>query len=254
MRLARVAFALLAATLLAAPAWADKVRIASEGDYPPFSYRTPEGALAGFDIDVALAACAKAGLDCEVLAQDFDGLIPGLLVHKFDAIASSMANTEERRRKVDFTDKYYETPSRFVARKGTAEDVSPAALAGKQLGAQRSTIQARYLQALYGPTSTVKLYDTAENADLDLIAGRVDLVLSDALELQLGFLATPDGQGFAFVGPELKDPKWFGDGIAIAVRKGDDALRQAFNRGIAAILADGSYEVLSKKYFGTSVY
>jgi arginine/ornithine transport system substrate-binding protein len=231
-----------------------KVRIATEGAYAPFNYVTPDGQLAGFDIDIARAICAKEDLDCTIVAQDWDGIIPGLLARKFDAIIASMSITEERRKRVDFTEKYYSTPARFVARKGVVLDFTKEGLKGKTVGAQRSTTHANYLNEIYGGTADVRLYDTQENTYLDLAAGRLDIVLADATVLASGFLDKPEGKDFAFVGPELNDPKWFGDGAGIAIRKGDEKLRAILNKGIEAIRADGTYEAINQKYFTFSIY
>jgi len=248
--------ALLAATLgLVTPAEAqDKVRIATEGAYAPFNFKAPDGTLQGFDIDIARALCDHAHLECTIVAQDWDGIIPGLLAKKYDAIIASMSITDERRKKVDFTDKYYQTPARFVAKKGTPVAISKSGLQGKTIGAQRSTIHAQYLQDNYADVAEIKLFDNQENADLELAAGRLDLVLADSIVLLEGFLAKPEGENFAFVGPELKDPKWFGEGAGIAVRPGDVKLKDAFNKALAEIRKDGTYEKIDAKYFPFSIY
>ncbi len=247
---------LLLPMLLADPAQAEgqKVRIATEGAYAPFNYVMPDGELAGFDVDIAKAICAKEQLDCTIVAQDWDGIIPGLLAHKFDAIAASMSITEERKKRVDFSEKYYQTPARFVARKGAVIEFTKEGLKGKVIGVQRATIHANYLNDNFQGVADIRLYDTQENADLDLVAGRLDAVLADSTVLAKGFLDRPEGAEFAFIGPELKDPKWFGEGVGIAVRKGDDKLREILNRGIEAIRADGTYESINQKYFPFSIY
>jgi len=232
----------------------DKVRIATEGAYAPFNFKAPDGTLQGFDIDIANALCAHAHLDCTIVAQDWDGIIPGLLAKKYDAIIASMSITEERKKKVDFTDKYYQTPARFVEKKGANFTISKDGLKGKTIGAQRSTIHAQYLQDNYADVADIKLYDSQENADLDLTAGRLDLVLADSIVLLEGFLNKPDGKDFEFVGPELKDPKWFGEGAGIAVRPGDAKLKDAFNKALAEIRKDGTYDKIDAKYFPFSIY
>jgi len=232
----------------------DKIRIATEGAYAPFNFKAPDGTLQGFDIDIARALCDHAHLECTIVAQDWDGMIPGLLAKKYDAIVASMSITDERRKKVDFTDKYYQTPARFVAKKGADIVISREGLKGKTIGAQRSTIHAQYLQDTYADVADIKLYDSQENADLDLTAGRLDLVLADSIVLLDGFLNKPDGRDFEFVGPELKDPKWFGDGAGIAVRPGDAKLKDAFNKALAGIRKDGTYDRIDAKYFPFSIY
>ncbi|HEV2678258.1 MAG TPA: ABC transporter substrate-binding protein [Aliidongia sp.] len=232
----------------------DKVRIATEGAYAPFNFKAPDGTLQGFDVDIAKVLCERAHLECTIVAQDWDGIIPGLLAKKYDAIVASMSITEERKKKVDFTDKYYQTPARFVQKKGANLTISKDGLKGKTIGAQRSTIHAQYLQDNYADVADIKLYDSQENADLDLTAGRLDLVLADSIVLLEGFLNKPDGKGFEFIGPELKDPKWFGAGAGIAVRPGDAKLKDAFNKALAEIRKDGTYEKIDAKYFPFSIY
>jgi arginine/ornithine transport system substrate-binding protein len=255
MRLSLIAVLMAAAVGCAAQAHAqDKVRIATEGAYAPFNFKAPDGTLQGFDVDIAKALCDRAHLECTIVAQDWDGIIPGLLAKKYDAIIASMSITDERRKKVDFTDKYYQTPARFVEKKGAAIAISKQGLKGKTIGAQRSTIHAQYLQDNYADVADIKLYDSQENADLDLSAGRLDLVLADSIVLLEGFLNKPDGKDFEFVGPELKDPKWFGDGAGIALRPGDVKLKDAFNKALAEIRKDGTYDKIDAKYFPFSIY
>jgi arginine/ornithine transport system substrate-binding protein len=238
----------------AAPALAadppQKIRIATEGAYPPFNFKAPDGSLQGFDVDIANAVCAEAHLECTIVAQDWDGIIPGLLAKKYDAIVASMAITEERRKKVDFTNKYYQMPARFVAKKGSNLTVTPEGLKGKTIGAQRATIHAAYLQEQYARTADVKTYDTQENVTLDLTSGRLDLFLASSAVVLGSFLNKPEGRDYEFVGPELQ----LGAGTAIAVRKGDDALRETFNKAIAGIRENGTYQKINAKYFDFSIY
>jgi len=230
-----------------------KVRIATEGAYEPFNYKDANGQLQGFDVDIAKALCVKAKFDCEIVAQDWDGIIPGLLAHKYDAIVASMSITAERKKKVDFTDKYYQTPARFIIKKGSGITISPEGLKGKNIGAQRATIHANYLEQNYKDIANIKLYDTQENANLDLVAGRLDAILADSVVLLEGFLKKPQGKDFTFAGPELRGGV-FGDGAGIAVRKGDNALRTAFNKALKEIRADGTYKKINDKYFPFDVY
>jgi len=154
---------------------------------------------------------------------------------------------------VDFTDKYYSSPATFVAPKNTKiTDVSPAGLKGKTIGAQSSTIHSNYLEDNY-KNSTVKLYKTQDEVNADLASGRLDIQLADKLVL-FEWLKTKDGQCCKFVGPDIKDPKWFGEGAGIAVRKEDKDLKAMFNKALKEILADGTYAKINKKYFPFSIY
>lgn len=231
-----------------------KVRIGVEGAYPPFSSTSPEGELQGFDIDIAHALCAQMQVECTLVAQDWDGIIPALLARKYDAIIASMSITEERKQKVDFTDKYYQTPARFVAKKGAGFEVSPEGLKGKKVGVQRATIHDSFLTDNFGDSVEIVRYGTQDEANLDLVAGRVDLLLADSIALSEGLLKSEQGGEFEFVGPPYSDPKWFGEGAGIALRKGDTELKEMFNQAIDAIRANGTWDKIAQKYFDFDIY
>jgi len=240
----------LAMAFAAGSAFADghmKLRIGVEGAYPPFSEKTADGQLVGFDIDIAMALCEKMHAECTLVEQDWDGIIPALLAKKYDAIIASMSITEERKKRVDFSNKYYNTPSRFVAKEGVDWKDTNDGLNGKTVGVQRGTIQHDYLLKVY-PDADIKAYGTAEEAYLDIEAGRLDAILVDSLAVDGGFLKTDAGKGFAFFGRDHSDPKYFGDGAGVAVRKGEDKLRDAFSKAIKEIRADGTYEKINMKY------
>ncbi len=254
-RLALAAIAGLA--LLASEAQAKdwtKVRIGTEGAYPPFNSIDPSGNLVGFDIDIAMALCEQMKVECTLVQQDWDGMIPALLAKKFDAIVASMSITEERKQKVEFTKKYYQTPARFVAKKGTVTEISKEALAGKRVGVQRATIHDSFLTDNFGDSVEIVRYGTQDEANLDLVSGRVDLLLADTVTLNEGLLKTDQGKEFEFVGPSYTDPKWFGSGVGIALRKSDTDLRDKFNEAIDAIRADGTWDRIAAKYFDFDVY
>jgi arginine/ornithine transport system substrate-binding protein len=243
----------IAAGAASAKDWT-KIRIGVEGAYPPFSEVSPSGELKGFDIDIAHALCEQMKADCTLVQQDWDGIIPGLLAKKFDAIIASMSITEERKQKVDFTDKYYHTPAKFVRKKGSGIEITPEGLKGKKVGVQRATIHDKYITDNYGSEVEVVRYATQDEANLDMLAGRLDLLLADSVALSDGFLKTADGKSYEFVGPDLVDPRWFGPGAGIAIRKGDTDLRDQFNAAIQAIRASGVYDQIAHKYFDFDVY
>ncbi|MCG8355885.1 MAG: ABC transporter substrate-binding protein [Kiloniellales bacterium] len=232
----------------------DKVRIGVEGAYPPFSWVDPDGTLKGFDIDIAMALCEEIGAECELVQQDWDGIIPALLARKYDAIIASMSITEERKKKVSFTQKYHQTPAKFVRRKGSGIEIDAASMKGKAVGVQRATIHDNFVTAEFGDAVEVKRYATQDEAYLDAVAGRVDLLLANSVAIDEGFLKTEQGQEFEFVGPDFSDPKYFGEGAGIAVRKKDDELRSKLNAAIKTILENGTYDAISKKYFDFNVY
>ena len=244
--------ALATATLVAATVSApfalaaDKVRIATEGAYAPFNFIDESGKLKGFDVDIANALCEKMKADCTIVAQDWDGIIPGLMARKYDAIIASMSITPERSRVVDFSEPYYSNSLIFVAPK--SNKFSPAAVKGKVIGAQRATIAGQYLEDNLSSKVTVKLYDTQDNAYLDLSSGRLDAIVSDQLPAY-DWLRSKEGQAFEFKGEKID----IDDKIGIAVRK-NDKLREKMNKALQDILADGTYDRINAKYFPFSIY
>lgn len=240
---------------LPAPALAadsGSLRVGVEGAYPPFSSVGPDGQLKGFDIDIAKALCTRMKLECVLVQQDFDGLIPALKAHKFDAVVASMSITPERLKVVDFSNKYYQTPARLIARVGSPID-SVKDFTGKRIGVQRSTIHDRYATAKF-PGAEIVRYTKQDDVFLDLVAGRIDATLVDSVAGDVGFLKTPAGKGYAFTGPVYDDPAFFGAGAGIAVRQGDTALKNKLNAAIAAIRADGVYKKIEARYFDFDVY
>jgi len=243
----------LAAGAVQAKDW-KKVRVAIEGAYPPFSQITPEGKLIGFDVDIAVALCNAMGAEPVLVTQDWDGMIPGLLARKYDTIIASMSITEERLQKVDFSKKYYQTPAKFMAKKGLFSTFSQDALKGKTVGVQRETVHDKYLTDIYGEDVTIKRYGSLDEAYVDVDAGRLDILMADSVALMDGFLSKEKGKGYEFVGPDMVDPKWFGPGIGAALRKEDTDLKEKLNAAIDKIRADGTYDAIQKKYFSFDVY
>lgn len=242
-----------AGSSLYAKEWKE-VRIGTEGAYPPFNFTTPQGELAGFDVDIAKALCNAMGVKCVLVQQDWDGIIPGLLAKKYDAVIASMSITEERKKSVAFAGKYYQTPAKFIVKKGVLKEFSKAGIKGKIVGVQRATIHDSYLTDNYGSDVEIKRYGTQDEAYLDLTAGRVDLLLADSVALDEGFLKKPEGKDYQFIGPDLTDAKWFGEGAGIAIRKGDKDLVELFNKAIKDIRADGTYKKIQDKYFTFDVF
>ncbi|MCW8904547.1 ABC transporter substrate-binding protein [Sedimenticola sp.] len=249
--------AILFTLLLCASGWATadsmKVRMGTEGAYPPFNLIDKNGELAGFDIEIGNALCEAMKADCEWVTSDWDGIIPALLAKKFDTIIASMSITDERKEKVAFTDKYYTTPVRFARAKGTGFEISEKALEGKIVGVQGSTVAENFLRGRFGDIVEVRAYGTQDEANLDLLSGRVDLLLADSFVLG-EFLKSESGQPAEFVGPGFTDKKYLGEGIGIAVRKEDTALVEKLNQAIKQIRADGTYARINAKYFDFDVY
>ena len=248
----------LALSLLSPLSMADEakpVRIGIEAAYPPFAMKTPEGAITGFDYDIGNALCAEMQVKCVWIEQEFDGLIPALKVRKFDAVLSSLNITPERLKSVDFTNKYYATPARLAMKTGTVLNDPLVDLKGKKVCVLLASIYDRYATEVYAPAGIeVVRYSSQNEIFLDLTAGRVDATLADVVNIDDGFLKTDAGKGFALVGPDYTEAKYFGDGVGIAVRKGDKAMAERFNKAIAAIRANGKYQEVQNKYFQFNVY
>jgi polar amino acid transport system substrate-binding protein len=227
----------------------ETIRIASEGYYPPFNYFDDGGKLAGFDIDIGRALCEKMNADCSFVQQDWDALIPGLVDGKYDVILASMSITEEREKTVSFTIPYYSNMLTFIGRRNSGIKLTDDGLKGKSVGSQHDTISAEHLEGQYRGIVKVKLFDTQGEAYAALATGKLDLVLVDNLPAY-DWLQTDAGKDHEFVG-EFID---IDDRIGMAVRKGDDDLRQKLNQALIAILEDGTYETINDNYFPFSIY
>jgi polar amino acid transport system substrate-binding protein len=257
MRIAlRIALAASAAllTLGVAQAQEKTLRIGTEGAYPPFNNLTSDGQLVGFDIDIAKALCDEMKVKCTFVAQDWDGIIPALQAGKFDAIVASMSITPERQQKVDFTHKYYNTPSALaVPKDSTLKGVTKADLAGKTIGVATTTTHFNYASKTY-TDSTIKGYPSSPEEQADLANGRLDAIEDDIVVLSQ-WLDTPDGACCKILGtPDPQPVEIFGPGAGIAVRKGETDLVNKLNAAIDAIRASGKYKEINDKYFKFDVY
>ena len=219
------------------------LRIGTEGAYAPFNYTNTDGTLGGFDVDIANALCADMKMTCEITAQDWDGIIPGLKAGKYDAIVAAMSVTPEREQQVSFTEPYFSNTLVFLAKKDSDFDPSNSSdINAHSIAAQRSTISSQWLENTY-PKADMKLYDTLSNAFLDLGSARVDAMVSDKLPA-LEWLGTTSGSDYVLKGEEID----INDNFAIAVRPGD-ALQAKFNQSLANIKANGTYDEINQKYF-----
>ncbi|QXH51871.1 ABC transporter substrate-binding protein [Pseudomonas fakonensis] len=226
---------------------AEKLRMGIEAAYPPFNNKDASGNVVGFDKDIGDALCAKMKVECSVVTSDWDGIIPALNAKKFDFLVSSLSITDERKQAVDFTDPYYSNKLQFIAPKNVDFKTDKASLKGKTIGTQRATLAGTYLEDNYSGVD-IKLYDTQENAYLDLLAGRIDGILADKY-VQYEWLKSKDGMNYEFKGEPVMDS----DKIGIAVRKGDTKLRDDLNKALAEIKADGTYKKINDKYFPFSI-
>ena len=251
---------------------AKSIRIGTEGAYPPWNNLNAAGELEGAEIDFGNEACQRMGADCEWVTQDWDGIIPALLNGKYDIIIAGMSITEERKLKVNFTDGYMNDGARFSVLKdsglanislagvtkvnmNTAGGKENAAVGqmiamfeGKTVCVQSSTTHANFATQYMSTGSDVKLYQTVDDHNLDLVAGRCDTVLSD-IASALDFMDTDQGSNAAFTGPIFSGGPW-GDGVGGAIRKEDTDILEMWNKAIAEMSADGTTARITEKWFG----
>lgn len=220
------------------------IKIATESSYKPFSYTDADGKLIGYEIELIEAMCAQMKADCDVISQDWDGLIPGLNAQKFDAIMAGISITPERQEVIEFSDPYFYTSIILIGKKG--DDIRVDNLKGQPVASQRATVASQYLQDKHAEAD-IKLYDTQDNAYLDLTSGRVRAMMSDKVT-GIDWLKTPAGKDYEVKGQEITTDK---DAMGIGFRKGDPLVAK-FNKALAEIKANGTYDQISGSYFGTS--
>ncbi|MBL0946208.1 MAG: ABC transporter substrate-binding protein [Hydrogenophaga sp.] len=231
-----------------------ELKVAIDPTYEPFTFKTPDGKPTGFDVDIAEAICNEIKRKCTYVEQVWDSMIPGLQAKKYDVIVSSMTITDERLQVVDFSDKYYFTPSRIVVKKETPY-TDNASLKGKKIGVLKGSTQEKYaLGELKTVGANIVPYEAQDQVYLDIKSGRLDGTVADQVEVNGGFLSKPEGAGYGFVGPVLDDPKYFGTGVGVAMRKGETELKTAVNNAIKTIRSNGVYDTVAKKYFDFDVY
>ena len=248
--------ALLAAVLLASPVAAQEVKIGIAAEaYPPFASPDASGNWVGWEVDFINAMCAAAEMQCVITPVAWDGIIPSLTSGQIDVIMASMSITEERMQTIDFSDKYYNTPTVIIGTKGVDMAPTPEGLAGKIIGVQASTVHADYVEKYFGPTAAeVKIYQTQDEANSDLAAGRIDAIQADSIAMD-AFLASEAGAACCDLkGAVADDPAILGLGVGAGVRKGEEELKAKINAGIAKVIADGTYDTITANYFASSIY
>ena len=247
----RVLFAAAAATMMAsaAPAMADiKFGVAAE-PYPPYSSKDASGKWVGWEIDLMDALCAQMKEKCELVEVAWDGIIPALTSKQIDVIWSSMSITEARKKTIDFSDMYYNTPSMLIGAKNGDTDITPDHLKGKVLGVQGSTTHERYAQKYFAAAGAeVKTYSTQDEVNNDLEAGRVDYVQADSTAL-FAFLATGQGTDCCEMkGIVPEDTVVLGEGVGAGIRKEDTAIKDKINAAIAELAKAGKFDEITAKY------
>ena len=257
MKSALKTIALAAAIGLAAisGAAAQQVRVGFAAEpYPPFTSPDASGNWEGWEVDFMKAICAEAKLDCVVTPVAWDGIIPALTTSKIDMIIGSMSITPERQQTIDFSDKYYNSLPGIIGPKDQKFEPTPEGLAGKTLGVQVATIHQVYANKYFAPAGvTVKEYQTQDEANNDLAAGRIDAVQADSIALS-DFAKTEQGACCDLKGTVKDDPEILGLGVGVGLRKGETELKDKINAAIKAIRENGTYDTFSKKYFDFDIY
>ena len=229
----------------------DHVRIGVDVPYVPMEYRTAEGDLTGFDIDLGNAMCGEIGVTCEWVEQEWDGIIPGLLSRNYDAVMSSMTINDERRQQVLFSEPYITMPSAWFAASDLGiTEANEETLEGLTIGVQRGTLQDNYVTDKYSSIADISRYSTADDMVLDLDAQRLDIVFLD-FPIGQSTLVENEDADYTIVGEKISEPKeYFGDGFGIAFRQRDEALAEKFNEALATLQEDGTYDEIHARYFG----
>lgn len=277
MKFAAIAAALGLSTLLAGPVAAkdwSKITIATEGAFAPWNFTNADGSLDGYEVDLYKDLCARMQVECTLVAQNWDGIIPGLLAGKYDAIMAGMSATAKREEVISFSQPYGSTGQTFGVLKdgpladlplkgelfnlasnpegadAAVEEIRPM-LKGKTIGVQSSAISARFMQEKFGDDITIREYKATEQHDLDLLAGRIDAVMASPAYL-MTTIEEPANAGMMMAGPRFQGGI-LGRGSSVGIRKDDDELRDMFNEALSAAKADGTTKELSEKWFGFDV-
>jgi octopine/nopaline transport system substrate-binding protein len=265
---AAVALALIATDASAQAKDWKKIKIATEGAYAPWNFMDPGGKLAGFEVDLAQDLCKRLKADCEVIAQDWDGIIPALQARKYDAIMAGMNITDKRLETINFSTPYAVGTHSFLVLKKSplaqmpggeyslikdpaagekaAEALKPL-LKGKVIGAQVSTTNSAFVEKYFKDVAEVRLYKTTEQHDLDLAAGRIDAAFA-AVSYWNTVIEKPEGKDMMIAGPTWAGGI-LGRGVAVGVRKADPELKALFDKAIGEAIKDGALKTLSMKWF-----
>lgn len=241
----------LTSLLFAVPAHSDApLRLAVDVPFEPFEYRLPDGTLTGFEVELGEEVCRRIERECEWVEQGWDGIIPGLLARKYDAIMSSMAITDARREQVLFSEPYYSNPSVWVTLTGQEIDIEDhEALEGLSVGVQRGTIRDAYITDNYGDLVNVRRYATGEDLAVDVRAGRIDAGFMYYPLALSSLQVNAEGSGIVTSSPLIREPKsYFGHGVAAAFNPRNEALAEQFNEALREIKQDGTYDELMHKY------
>jgi polar amino acid transport system substrate-binding protein len=232
----------------------DRIRFITDSDYPPFHYYDEVGALTGFNVDLAKAICEVLEVQCEINATNWSDLIPTLDRGEADAAIASIRVTEQALKEANFTSRYYATPARFVARKESElEDIRPETVKGLKIGVAKGTGHEAYLKRFF-PDAAIAAFDDGEAAEKALKNGAIDLIFGDGITLTFWLNGVTSEGCCEFRGGPYLDSKFFGEGVGIAVKKGNRKLAEILSYGLEQVHASGRYEELFLRYFPMSFF
>ena len=232
----------------------EQIRFVTDNDYPPFNYLDEEGELTGFNVDLARALCDELSVECSIRQLPWNRLLEALREGEADAVIASMRVSERALQQADFTDSYYHTPARFVMLKSSPmKAVTPENLTGKRIGVVGQTAHEAYLRDFFAASEIVR-HSTMDDAKAALRNGRVDMLFGDGVSLMFWLNGTDSNGCCEFRGGPFTESKYFGEGIGIAVRKGNRKLRDALNYGLFLVRSEGQFEELHLRYFPLSFF
>lgn len=234
--------------------WLPRLRVLTEADYPPFNYYDEEARLTGFNIDLARAICRELSVDCDNNTAEWSTLVPSLKNDEADAVIASMAITGKALADVDFTSRYYTTPARFVGKAGIGfKEISVETLRGERIAVVRGSSHEAFLRDFF-ERAKILPYDTAEQARAALKNSDADLLFGDGISLMFWIQGTSSNRCCEFKGEGYTEPRYFGDGVGIAIKKGNGRLREVLDYALARVKASGRYEELMLRYFPLPLY
>lgn len=232
----------------------DQIRFVTDNDYPPFNYLDEEGELTGFNVDLMRAICDELSVECKIRTVSWGRLLPSLKDGEADAVIASIRVSEKTLRQADFTDSYYHTPARFAALKSNpVKAITPETLAGKKIGVIGGTAHQVYLGDFF-TQSAVVAYGTADEAKSSLREGKIDFLFGDGVSLMFWLNGTSSEECCEFRGGPFTESRYFGEGVGIAVRKGNRKMRDALNYGLFLARSQGRFEELYLRYFPLSFF
>jgi polar amino acid transport system substrate-binding protein len=230
------------------------LRFITEGEFPPFNYFDDEGVLTGFNVDLARAICLEVNAACDVQAKPWEDLLQALQRGEADGVIAAHVVSAQALKQVDFTDRYFHFPARFTGKRGGAKiEITPDGIDGKKIAVTRDTAHQAYLSTFFR-LAQIQVFDTPDLAREALAAGKVDLVFDDAVSLAFWINGTVSKECCEFKGGPFLEPRYFGEGIAIAVPKTDPELKLLLNGALRRVRASGRFDELVQQYFRMRIY